>query len=64
MDMTTHPKKSEPDPVLRTTPVLGSFRKIRFSFAPSPSLSVFCVLNSVFCVPFSSSLRGAFSHAL
>jgi hypothetical protein len=61
MDITTHPKKSESDPVFRTTPVLALFRKIRFSFAPSPSLSVFCVLNSVFYVPF---LRGAFSHAL
>ena len=64
MDLITDLKKSEPDTVLRTTPVLALFRKIRFSFAPSPSLSVFWVLNCMFCVPFSSSLRGGFSHAL
>ncbi len=60
MDLITHLKKSDPGHVHRTTPVLALFRKIRFSFAQSPGLSLFCVLNSVFCVPFS----GAFSHAL
>jgi len=64
MDLTTHLKKSEPNRIFRTTPVLALFRKIRFSFAPSPSLSGFWALNSVFCVSFSSSLRGGFSHAL
>ena len=60
MDITTHLKKSDPGHVLRTTPVLALFRKIRFSFAPSPGLYLFCVLNPVFCVLSS----GAFSHAL
>jgi hypothetical protein len=69
MDITTHLKKSEPDPVLRATPVLALFRKIRFFFAPSPSPSVFCVLNSMFCVLISvffvsSCLSGGTNHAL
>jgi hypothetical protein len=65
MDITTHLKKSEPDPILRTTPVLGLFRKIRFSFAPPCRVilnSVFCVLSSIFLV--SLCLSGGLRHAL
>ena len=53
MDITTHLKKSEPAPILRTTPVLALFRKIRFSFAPplrASLSSVFRILSSEFCV--------------